>query len=311
MAQNNKLIKTMNMQITPLTRDEALKRVSAQVPMTPATIERSSQKKLAQLEQMKADLLSQKIDIASIIEVEGRKRTLSKLDFESLKANIEKNGIIHKLVVRSVGGGKYELVAGHNRLEALRQLGHQDAAVEIVDMDARKVAKNALYSNLFQSSLSAFEKYLGFKEIRDITNETHQQLADGAGVSQQQVTSLFSFDLFPQSAKELLKKHPNILGYDAASQISKVDESKLLNILNRLALKEITEKRAVEEALKTNGKAVDPVTNQYQKIVVRRNKAEVATIKYKSNLVSITVKDESLAPVLLEKIKALLESGIQ
>lgn len=308
MAQNSKLLSTMNLQVKTLTREEALKKIENQIASTPATIQQASQKKLAQLDQIKSDLLNQKIAIEKIVEVPGRKRSLSDAQFKELKENIAQNGLIHKIVVRPIDDGMYELVAGHNRLEALRQLDFKEVGAEIVDMDAKRVVKNALYSNLFQSSLAPYEKYLGFKEIRDITKESQEELAKGAGVSQSQVAQLFAYDSFPESAKSLLKQHPDILGYDAAAKLAKAKESQLLDILNRLALGEINETKAVAEV---EQKPKLAAAEQYKPITIRSGKKTYAQIKRKGNLLAITIKDETLVDGVLEQILKLLESNNQ
>lgn len=311
MNMRDKLKRTVGMETKPVTKEEIEEIKNNHIPQSgPGRMFYTQQKlteKLEELDRVKEDFKKQRVDIASIVEIPGRKRYLSEERFLELKENIAQIGVVQKIVVRTIEGGKYELIAGHNRLEALRQLGHTEVDVAFKEDEGVRVIESAFYSNLFQSELTAFEKYLGFKGIKDITGETQEELAQKAKVSQQQVSSLFSYDKFPDSAKELLKNNPGILGYDAAAKLISLKESELLDILNKLSLGEITEKKAVTLASpKANQRPARP-----QPVVIRSGKKTFAEVQRKDNLLVITLKDGSRTEEILEKITALLESSIQ
>lgn len=311
MNMRDKLKRTVGMETKPVTKEEIEEIKNNHVPQSgPGRMFYTQQKlteKLEELDRVKEDFRKQRINIASIVEVPGRKRFLSEEKFLELKENIAQIGVVQKIVVRTIEGGKYELIAGHNRLEALRQLGHTEVDVSFKEDDGVRVIESAFYSNLFQSELTAFEKYLGFKGIKDITGETQEELAQKAKISQQQVSSLFAYDKFPDSAKELLKNNPGILGYDAAAKLVSLKEPDLLGILNKLSFGEITEKKAVALASpKTKQRPEKP-----QPIVIRAGKKTFAEVQRKDNLLVITLKDDSRTDEILQKITALLESSIQ
>jgi len=311
MSFKDKLIKTANIKTEPVTNAELAEMKRTFVPQTaPGKMyytQKSLNKKLDELEIVKEEMRAGKVAIEKVIEVEGRKRSLTSQQFEDLKGNIEQNGLIHKIVVRVIDGGLYEVVAGHNRLEAYRQLGKTEIEVDIQEIEGRAVIENAFYSNLFQSELTAFEKYQGFKEIREITGETQEVMARKAGISRQQVTSLFAFEEFPESAQTILKNHPEILGYRAAGELKKLGETKLLNILNKLVLGEISESKAValaEEKPKSEGVKIKP-------IVIRDSRTTYASIKPKGRLIAITLGKDVDAEAVLKQIESLLESNVK
>ena len=307
MSAKEKLMRTMNIKSEPVTKQELTEIISNMRPKSGPGAAFYTQTKLNELEELKKEMRSNLIPISKIIEIEGRRRKLSIEQFEQLKENIAQNGLIHKVMVRPIENGKYELIAGHNRLEAYKQLGKTEIEVDITDIEGQQVVESAFYSNLFQSELSGYEKYLGFKEIREITGETQEELARKAGVSQTQVSQLFSYEKLPESAKKILESNPRILGFDAASRISGLKEAKLLDILNRLALGEINESRAVAEAqekVKTEHLVFAP-------IVIKHGKRTFAQIQRKGNLLAITLKDESSIDGVLEQIQKILETNNQ
>lgn len=63
---------------------------------------------------------------------------------QKLKANISKNGLIENLIVRELGGDRFEVVNGNHRLQALIELGFDSAVCcnlgRIDDADAMRIA---------------------------------------------------------------------------------------------------------------------------------------------------------------------------
>lgn len=248
-----------------------------------------------------------KVEIAQLHEVAGRRRVLSQTAFDQLKSNLEQNPLTHAIVVRTREAGGFEIIAGHNRVEAYRQLGRMEIEADIRDFDDAQVLKTSLYSNLFQSDLSAFEKYLGFKHIRDLTGETQEEMARKTGVSRPQVTQLFAFEKLSPKALQILEKNPAILGYDAAAKLANAPDDKVIDALLKLAKGEISESSAIKEALIIEKKNV---TNDAP-LIIRNGKKTFAQVKRKGNLLAITIKDPKMVDGIMAKILELLESNNQ
>lgn len=63
---------------------------------------------------------------------------------EKLKANIKRNGQVENLIVRDLGNGVFEVVNGNHRLDAMRDLGFEEAVCfnlgSVTEAQAMRVA---------------------------------------------------------------------------------------------------------------------------------------------------------------------------
>jgi len=73
--------------------------------------------------------------------------------------------------VRAING-TYELVAGHRRIEALKQLGRKTVEAEIVELDNMDMAKQSLIENLQRHSLLEIDKAEAIKQLLDMMTIT-------------------------------------------------------------------------------------------------------------------------------------------
>jgi ParB family chromosome partitioning protein len=102
--------------IKPRERNEAL---TDPVKMkTPPARFLDAQHKADNLEKENQVLRNRMVSIAELSIVEGRKRSLSEQEFAELKANLATFPLINPVTIRALKEGGFELVAGHNRVEA-------------------------------------------------------------------------------------------------------------------------------------------------------------------------------------------------
>lgn len=284
--------------------------LSARGPKTPQAKELQAHQKVRVLEaELAVNLRGIPLDV--IDTEEGRKRKLKEEDYQDLKNNILKAGLIHKIIVRKKDNGRYEVIAGHNRLQIFRELleaypedeRFKNIPADLQTMEDGAVHKKAFYSNLFNSPLSDFEKYLGFKKIQQDTKETQEQLAEGAGVSQPQITRIFAFERFPQKAIEVLDKNPHLLGATAAQKLSTASAERILLALEKLLTKECNETQAIAFALANTEKK----PTRQEPIIIRSGRKTFAEIKVKKGLLAIMLKDVSNEQIVLDRIQKVLE----
>jgi ParB family transcriptional regulator, chromosome partitioning protein len=297
MKKNERLMRTMG--ISPQQSDNA----TQVVPKSGPGVLMSQQRTAAELEKANAqiEILKNKLlPIDQLVGVSERMRKLKPAEFEDLKANLATNNLVHPIIVRTLENGLYEIVAGHNRVEAYKELGKSHIEADIKDIPDDDVFEAAFYSNFFTSDLSDFEKYEGFKIIQSKTNESQKSIAERVGVTPAQVSYLFSFDKLPKNAIELIKKKPYCLGATQASKIAKGDEDKIVQGLNMLLAGELsTEAQLVSFVLKK-----ERIKEKADTTIIKAGLKTFAEITSRSDVIAIKIKDINQ----VEKIKKMIEN---
>lgn len=180
----------------------------------------------AKLQEAERNSSSLEIAVDQLHEVAGRRRNLSQEQFEELRDNLRNNALVTPITVRMREGGGYEVISGHNRLRAYRDLGRATIPAVVRPAGDVEADINAFYANLFQPTLPDYEKYLGFKLIQGKRPElTQDEIASMAGVSQSLLSRLMSFETLPTDAHEILANHPDALGASAASALAKLTKA--------------------------------------------------------------------------------------
>lgn len=303
MKRNERLLKTMGIQ-------PALERKNSEtapvVPKSGPGVLMSQRATQAKLEKAEAELeyfKFKKIPLIELHEVEGRKRTLSKDAFDELKANLAVHPLLHAVVVRKREEGGYEVIAGHNRIQAYRELGRTEIEADIKEVEDEAVYEAAFYSNLFTSALTDFEKYEGFKNIQSKTGENQKELAERAGVSTTQISNLFSFDKLPDQAKQYIRLKPDCIGFNTVAKIIKGEESRVVEAIMHLANGKFNEIQSIKYALNQESQSSKRANTE----TIKAGKKTFAEITSKENLIAIRVKDIDVLEAVKEKVRSLLE----
>ena len=150
--------------------------------------------------------------------------------------------------MRKSAENTYEIISGHNRVAAYRELGKEKiAAILLQEEDDSIVEASALYANLFQPDLSDYEKYLGFKKLLETTGKTQKQLALDAGVDEKSVSRWLSFGNLKEEALAIIETNPQKIGGRAVMTLASLTlEGKEKEVLH--AIKAIIEGRVTQDA---------------------------------------------------------------
>lgn len=82
-------------------------------------------------------------------------RTYEGERLQLLMCSIKENGLFNPIIVRPVDSEKYEIISGHNRVKAVKELGHNTIQAKIEDDLTEDKAIEIFYeSNLNQQSFS-------------------------------------------------------------------------------------------------------------------------------------------------------------
>lgn len=180
--------------------------------------------RIRELETLLAQGRSLDIPLDQLHSVPGRRRKLTDEQFSELVENLRNNPLVQAITVRPRTQGGFEIVSGHNRVEAYRLLGRDSITAVGLETNEDLVELSAFYANLLQPSLPDYEKYLGFKRRQEQTGKSQADLAAEAGVPATTVSDLFSFDKLPAEALAHLEAKPQILGSKAATKLAQATE---------------------------------------------------------------------------------------
>lgn len=162
----------------------------------------------------------QELPLNELVEVEGRKRTLTGQQYEELKANLRNNELVHPIVVRRNAAGRYEIISGHNRVAIFRELGRDRIKATVLDADEYLAEASAVYANLFHSELPDFGKYLGFSRLLSLTGKSQKEVAAASGADEKSVSRWLSFGDLPPAALELIASAPEKVGGTSAMALA-------------------------------------------------------------------------------------------
>jgi ParB/RepB/Spo0J family partition protein len=120
-------------------------------------------------------------------------------NIKRLNLSLGKHGQLVPVKVRASlkHSGKYELVYGHRRFLAAKNLGWKSIRAEIVQVDESQMILESLIENLEREELSDYEKAITFKKLNKDFHLTYEKIGELLGISKQHVGNYVSMlDLF-------------------------------------------------------------------------------------------------------------------
>ncbi|MFQ9979212.1 MAG: ParB/RepB/Spo0J family partition protein [Finegoldia magna] len=82
---------------------------------------------------------------------------------EELLESIKETGLIEPIIVRSLAEGKYEIISGHRRVEACKELGMTSVPVTIKELTKDEAVVQMVDSNIHREHLLPSEKAFAYK----------------------------------------------------------------------------------------------------------------------------------------------------
>ncbi len=132
------------------------------------------------------------------------RRRFAQEQLEELSASVKEKGIIQPLIVRSIAGGQYEIVAGERRWRAAQIAQLHDIPVIVRDLDDTEVLEVAIIENIQRADLNAVEEAAGFKQLMDRFGHTQEKLAEALGKSRSHIANLLRLLSLPIDVQSLV-----------------------------------------------------------------------------------------------------------
>jgi ParB family chromosome partitioning protein len=137
----------------------------------------------------------------------GRYQPRSVFDEEKLGEladSIRAQGIVQPIVVRPLGAGQYELIAGERRWRAAQIAEINDIPAVIRDVPDEASVAMALIENIQREDLNPLEEATALRRLIDDFEMTHQEAADAVGRSRAAVSNLLRLLELMQEVKDMI-----------------------------------------------------------------------------------------------------------
>jgi len=135
---------------------------------------------------------------------------------QDLAESIKAQGVIQPIVVRPIGSGQYELIAGERRWRASQLAGMSDIPAVIRELDDQTAAAISLIENIQREDLNPLEESRALQRLIDEFSMTHQQVAEVVGRSRAAVTNLLRLRDLNEDVKKLLEEGKLGMGHARA-----------------------------------------------------------------------------------------------
>jgi len=132
-------------------------------------------------------------------------RTLFEQDrIDELTDSIREHGVLSPLMVRGMGDGSYQIIAGERRWRAARAAGLSELPARIVVADDKMALELAMVENLQREDLSPIEEARGYRALMEEFGMTQEEVAQRVSKSRPSVANSLRLLALPAELKELV-----------------------------------------------------------------------------------------------------------
>jgi ParB family chromosome partitioning protein len=135
---------------------------------------------------------------------------------QNLADSISEQGVVQPIVVRSIGDGRYEIIAGERRWRAAQQAGLHEIPAVVRDVEDRAAIAIALIENIQRENLNPLEEARALKRLIDEFEMTHEQAAQAVGRSRVAVSNLLRLLDLEDTVKGMVERRELEMGHARA-----------------------------------------------------------------------------------------------
>ena len=187
----------------------------------------------------------------------GQPRTRFKEEaLQSLADSISASGVVQPLLVRSLSGGSYEIIAGERRWRAAQMAGVTKVPVVIRDSDEADRLEAALIENMVREDLNPVEEAKACAALVEDLGLSKEDLGKRVGRSRPQISNLIRLLDLPDEVLDMLEAGELSEGHGRALlQVPEHDERRRLG---KRALAEGWSVRQTEAQARAAGETAAP-----------------------------------------------------
>ena len=144
------------------------------------------------------------------------RRDMDPTALEELAQSIKTHGVMQPIVVRPIGAGRYEIVAGERRWRASQQAGVDRIPALVRELADETAIAMALIENIQREDLNPIEEAIALQRLQQEFQLTQQQVADAVGKSRVTISNLLRLIALPEEVKTLLSHGDLEMGHARA-----------------------------------------------------------------------------------------------
>lgn len=144
------------------------------------------------------------------------RRDMDPTALEELAQSIKAQGVMQPIVVRPIGGGRYEIIAGERRWRASHQAGLEKIPAMVREVPDEAAIAMALIENIQREDLNPIEEAIALQRLQQEFQLTQQQVAEAVGKSRATITNLLRLIGLPDEIKTLLSHGDLEMGHARA-----------------------------------------------------------------------------------------------
>jgi ParB family transcriptional regulator, chromosome partitioning protein len=168
---------------------------------------------------------------------------------DDLADSIREVGLLQPIVVRSIGGGRYELIMGERRWRACKLAGLEQVPAIVRNTQDDDLLRDALIENLQREQLNPLEEAAAYQQLLDDFGATHEQLAQRVGKSRPHISNtLRLLNLPPDVQKRVAAR---LLSAGHARALLTLEDPRAQEHLAKRIVAEGLSVRTVEEIVAT------------------------------------------------------------
>jgi ParB family transcriptional regulator, chromosome partitioning protein len=173
------------------------------------------------------------------------RRTFDDDALDELAASITEVGLLQPVVVRSLGGARYELIMGERRWRASQRAGLDSIPAIVRATHDDDMLRDALMENLHRQQLDPLEEAAAYQQLLDDFGATHEQLAQKVGRSRPHISNTLRLLNLPPAVQKRVAA--GVISAGHARALLSLDDPQAQERLAHRIVAEGLSVRAVEE----------------------------------------------------------------
>lgn len=169
--------------------------------------------------------------------------TFSQDKIEQLAQSIQEKGIIQPILVRSLEGDRYELIAGERRLRAAKHLGLTEVPAIVRRVADADLLEMSIIENVQREELNALEEAKAYRRLAQEFGFTQDTIAQRVGKDKTSISNLLRILNLPKSIQDFISENRISFGH-AKAILTVTDEKRQIALCDTILKKSLSVRQA-------------------------------------------------------------------